>query len=183
VSAAQRFPVGKVARAIQKVRRGWAITDALTAVGIPRPTWYVWLSPATYYPDGDYRSPEALAFAARVRHAFERATAQCAGRAQQTVLQAAKSSVGTLDWRAAHEHLKHAEATRARWHEYRELRVMQTGSVDHRHRLVEQASDQELLAAVPAEWRELVEPGEGASRLHLPALSTDGSADHSGDHS
>lgn len=150
------FPVHKAARAVLNVWRGANVQDALQATGIPRPTWYQWLQLQDTHPDGASASIEALTFAARLRHAFARAQGLVAVRSQRLLLQAARSSVGTLDWRAAHEHLKHAEATRKRWHEYRELKVEQGGTIDHVHRLVDQMTEAEYTELLPDEWRELL---------------------------
>src|SRR6185437_9843103 len=87
----------------------------------------------------------------------------------KTMLRASKSSVGTLDWRAAHEHLKHADATRARWREHRELKVEYAGQVSHEHRLARAMSDRELLELASPGIREALE-GEIVSTSSAPFL-------------
>lgn len=152
------LPIHKAARAVLKVRRGWQVQDALAASGIPVATWYQWLKVSPEgWPDGTQATPEAQGFAARLRAAFTRAQALAAGKATESVYGAAKLAVGERDWRAGHEWLKHG-ATRARWHEHRELKIEHGGKVDHQHRLARALSDEELIEALPADWRELCEP-------------------------
>lgn len=157
----RRFPRKKVVQVLRWVRRGANTADALKASGVPMATWYAWLKAADTgtWPDGDSLSPYARTFAARVRDGFARAQALAAVQAQQKVFAAADLPAREgMDWRAAHEWLKHADATRARWREHRELRIEHAGKVDHEHRLAAQLSDDQLLELAPAEWRELCEP-------------------------
>jgi hypothetical protein len=95
-------------------------------------------------------------FAARLRHAFGRAQALCGLRAQQSVYSAGKQHQGERDWRAHHEWLKHAEATRRRWHEYRELHVEQQGTLSVEHRLVRQLPMEDVIELASPEFRELL---------------------------
>ncbi len=151
------FPIHKVARAVLKVRRGWQVYDALAATGIPPATWYQWLKVETAWPTGDIASHDAQVFSARLRHAFARAQALAAGKATETVYSAAKKAQGEVDWRAGHEWLKHG-ASRARWHEHRELKIEHAGQVSHEHRMAREMTDAQLLELAPDEWRELLPP-------------------------
>lgn len=145
------------ARIVRYIRDGANVTAAAGILG-NRTTLYVWLQVAESgkYPNGIEASHEQTLLCARFRHAFERAQAHWELRATRTLALAGRSAPGTYDWRAHHEHLKHAEATRARWREHRELRITQEGTVSHEHRVVAQMTDAELAAVLPAEWRELL---------------------------
>lgn len=154
------LPVHKAARAVLRVRRGWPIKHACAASGIPMATWYAWLKADDGWPSGEQPSPAAQMFAARLRRAFARAQAQAAGNAAESVYSARNKAQGEVDWRAGHEWLKHADA-RKDWHEYRELKVEQTGTVSHEHRLAVKMDRDQLTDCIDdPEWRELLEEGQ-----------------------
>ncbi len=148
----------KLAALLQHLANGGQITEALAAVRIPSATYYECMRAAEdgRWPTHGNVLPATLTALRALRDEIRRVQAVFILEAQQTLALAGRSAPGTYDWRAHHEHLKHAEATRTRWREHRELRIEQAGTVNHVLRTVSEMPDDQLLELAPPEWRDLV---------------------------
>lgn len=149
---------------LRRISEGASARAAALASGIPERSWSGWMEAARtgLWADGTHAAPATLLALRALADEIARLEAENEARCQRTMLGAGERRVGEVDWRAHHEYLKHADATRARWHEYREVHVTQSGRVDVHHQRAERMTDAELAEALPAEYRELFTIRDGS---------------------
>jgi hypothetical protein len=148
---------------LAELAEGVPLDTALTAQGIDVGAMKLLMSVI----EGRKKAPDGLvipeAFKAELTDFADRARvvlAACEAKIARQVYRAsqqANEKTGLVEWRAGAWLLNNAPTTRARWHEHRELTVHdnhENNGADQL-RLAQQMSDQELLEAAPAEWREL----------------------------
>jgi len=155
---------------LQAVVEGVPFAAAAAEAGIPPKTAHRWLrvaeSGATHWEDGSPVSQQAQTFLRQLSEAYALACGQFEAKAVRSILAAGDmvSKGGIPEWRAKAWALNNLPHTRQTYREYRELHVEQRGTVSHEHRLARQMSDDQLLEALPGEWRELCEPLELPTR-------------------
>ena len=156
---------------LQAVREGVHDTTAAVLAGVPERTWQQWRAISegrlTVWYDGTPISSDLRTFLAPLAGEIAAARAVFEARRVRNIARAAETvneRTGQTDWRADAWLLNNHPAYRQDYREYRELHVEQRGTVSHEHRLARQMSDDQLLEALPGEWRELCEPLELPTR-------------------
>lgn len=135
----------------ESVSNGVPLETAALAAGLPRQTVQQWLAVGDRHswpggpPVSERSRPRLAAFAAKI----ECARAIWEAKQVAGITKAAEQhneKTGQQDWRARAWLLNNHPSTRMTYHEHRSSTTEQAGTVDHRHVIVRQLPDAELLA-------------------------------------
>jgi hypothetical protein len=133
------------------VEAGVPIETAAQAAGVSKGQFYAWLQAAErkIWPHGDPISEASLVSITSFADKVARAQARFEARKVQNVARAAEvvnAKTGQVDWRADAWLLNNHPRYRKTYRQERQLEVHNTGTVQHEHKIAEQATDDELRA-------------------------------------